>query len=219
MAALPATAFTSGTPFSLTSELAGALPHVMLHILTFSSAKDLYSLQQTCKPLHLASLSEEVWRCVTLQHNRGRLLTGEAPETVKPLQDCWRAEAYRRKRAIEYQKALSSGRAGRISSTIPPFQPIHFLSADAARAFEELASRAAAKGTAEEGAGVPATSLEKSWLKGDSAEDLRHRSGRLVARQGSCSWSVLGKASSSSEDSGSGSVAAAGGGVEERKEG
>jgi hypothetical protein len=149
-------------------------PSAILHVLGWLTPSDLAALACVSSDVRRLALDEALWRALCSRHFPG---AGAPPDG--PANGCWRQEALRQTRARQFQKAYSQGRVGRVTNAAPTLERIsHYDTAERATA----ATATAAAASAASAAAAAALSAV-----GDTPQ-------REFARQGTCSWSVLGRA-------------------------
>ena len=152
-------------------------PASVVHALAWLGARDLAAFGAASRAARDLANDDVLWRAYAARNFPGRVASG-----VAPTEGCWRLEAYVLKRAQAYQRAYAQGRAGRIvSAELPAIDRVSIFDSGAAAA-ARLARRIEPV--------APVAGLHDAGCE------------RRFARQGTCSWSILGRAPAGGRDAG-----------------
>lgn len=146
-------------------------PALALRILLFLSCAERNQWALASKRANLLACDESIWRDTCHRRFPG------SRTVMQPIQNCWRLETIKQKRAEAFKQAYSQGRAGRISTELPALARVSIY-----EHAEMPALPTASVGTEAPPANKPHTTSGGYF---ESPE-------RRAVRQGSCTWSVLG---------------------------
>ena len=151
-------------------------PTLALRVLEFLPAGDLVALAATSWSSLSLAFDNSLWRAICLRRY-------SQASACPPPDANWRAELWRQKSKAEYMRALTYGRVGRLDRRSAPVIECFSYHGVGANVQQDadLRSAFARRCTAAEDAypGQAASGAEASRLS------------RVLARQGSISWSVL----------------------------
>lgn len=140
-------------------------PQLRLLVLEFLPSSDLIATAKVDRATRLLSADEVLWKRIY------HLKFGSTPKPVA----CWRAECFNKKKEVEYTKALTYGRLGRVCPAMmqPVTSKISYLDA------RDEAAPVVALASSTEAPPVRETEVEQT------------RVAAVVARQGTATWSAL----------------------------